>query len=163
MNLLQFYTLSSLDLDVARNISKASLDPTVMLLKYVGQHAAYLPARCQMNCSIPIWCHMCVEARSTCNRCCRSALDGDIARKVICDNKHPKYLTARLPQHGQGAGSTKKIKEVLCYFSSDKAGEKEKNALGGRFGMKLVRMYEGELEKMKSGTRDDDTFRRASL
>lgn len=124
MNLLQFYTLSSLDLDVARNISKASLDPTVMLLKYVGQHAAYLPARCQMNCSIPIWCHMCVEARSTCSRCCRSALDGDIGRKVICDNKHPKYLTARLPQHGQGAGSTKIIKEVLCYFSSGKAGEK---------------------------------------
>lgn len=72
-------------------------------------------------------------------------------------------ITARLPQHGQGAGSTKKIKEVLCYFSSGKAGEKEKNALGGRFGMKLVRMYEGELEKMKSDTRDDDTFRRASL
>lgn len=132
MNLLQFYTLSSLDLDVARNISKASFDPTVMLLKYVGQHAAYLPARCQMNCSIPIWCHMCVEARSTRNRCCRSALDGDIGRKVICDNKHPKYhckVTSARPGCWQHQKNTKRC---CVIFPRVKQGKKKK-----RFGRKV--------------------------
>lgn len=143
MNLLQFYTLSSLNLDVARNISKASLDPAAtMLQKYIGQHIPYLPASCQMNCSIPIWCHMCMEARSTSNRCCRNALDRDIGGKVICDSKHPKYwgkvtantqnIRARLPLHCQGAAAPKM---VLCYFSVGK-----KYALGGRFGVKSVRM-----------------------
>lgn len=102
----------------------------------------YLPASCQMNCSIPIWCHMCMEACSTSNRCCRNALRGDIGGKVICDSKHPKYqwnwqqtpqnISARLPLNCQGAGASKKL---LCYFP------------GGRFGVKLGRMYEGEHEK----------------
>lgn len=153
MNLLQFYTLSSLNLDVERNISKTLLNPTIMLLKYIGQHVPYLAASCQMNCSIPIWCHMCMEARSTSNRCCRNALDRDIGGKVICDSKHPKYhckVTSALP----GCCST--AKKVLCYFPGGKK----------RFGRKVwgeVSEDVWELENMRSDRRDYDTFRRASL
>lgn len=168
MNLLQFCTVSSLNLDAVRNISKASLDPTIMLLKkYVGQHVPYLPASCQMNCSIPIWCHMCMEACSTSDRCCWNALGTESGRKVIRDNKHPKWqcgvtkttqnISARLPLHCQGAVASQKKRKGAVLFSGDKPGEQK------RLGMKLVRMYKGELEKMRRDKRDCDTFRRASL
>lgn len=85
------YTLSCLNLSIVQNISKAFLDQTIMPFKYVGQHVPYLLALCQMNCIIPIWCHMCMEARSASNRCCRNALDRDIDCKVICENKYSKY------------------------------------------------------------------------
>lgn len=103
------YILSCLHLSIVQNISKAFLDQTIMPFKYVGQHVPYLLALCQMNCIIPIWCHMCMEARSACNRCCRNALDRDIDSKVICENEYPKYQlegylsTARVLQHQKGA------------------------------------------------------------
>lgn len=138
------YILSCLNLSIAHNISKAFLDQTITPLKYVGQHAPYLLAWCQMNCIIPIWCHMCMEARSASNRCCPNALDRDIDSKVIRENEYPKYqrkVTLAQPW----CCSTKK---VLYYFFFPGINQ-GKNALGIRFRMKSAKMCKGELEKLK--------------
>lgn len=60
------------------------------------------------------------------------------------------YLcTARVLRHQE---------KVLCYFPQLK-----KTTLRGRFEVKFMQMYEGELANMRSDKRDCDTFRRASL
>lgn len=110
------YILSSLNLNIVLNISKTLLDQNIMLFKYVGQHVPYLLALCQMNCIIPIWCHMCMEACSAWNRCCRNALDRDSDSKVICENECTKYQwKVTLVWFGR---EWKEIhtKRVLCYF-----------------------------------------------
>lgn len=101
------YVLPFLNLYVMQNISKAPFDRTIMPHKYVGQHVSYLLALCQMNCIIAIWCHMCMEAHSTCNRCCWNALDSDIESQLW--KRIPKisvegyFSLTRVLQHQKGA------------------------------------------------------------
>lgn len=160
MNLLQFYTLSSLNLDVARNISKAFLDPTIILLKYAGKHVPYLPHPAKWTAAF--------QYGATCAWKPVALLTGAAGTRSTeisagRSSANTQNITASLQQSPktpvQGYLCTARVlrhQKMVIFYN-------KKMHFGRKVWGEVCEDVQGELAKMRSDKRDYDTFRRASL